>query len=85
MPTRLAFLAITQAHQFLHWLPAALRLAREPGLEVTVLGTSEGGLDFIRSHDPEGTLKLRKLPAPSLRRDGLFTPPPRLSASWSAS
>ena len=38
---RIAFLAISQAHQFLHWLPAALRLAREPGVEVTVLGTSE--------------------------------------------
>jgi hypothetical protein len=74
---RIAFLAISQAHQFLHWLPAALRLAQEPGVEVTVLGTSAAGLDFIRSYDPDGLLKVRKLWAPSLRRDGLFSPPKR--------
>lgn len=78
--TRVAFLAITQAHQFLHWLPAALRLAREPGVEVTVLGTSRAGLEFIRSYDPQNRLKFEQLPAPSLHRDGLFTPPPRLPA-----
>jgi len=74
---RIAFLAISQAHQFLHWLPAALRLAREPGVEVTVLGTSAAGLDFIRSYDPGGLLKIRKLWVPSLRPDGLFSPPKR--------
>jgi len=74
---RIAFLAISQAHQFLHWLPAALRLARERGVEVTVLGGSAAGLDFVRSYDPEGSLKLRKLWVPSLRPDGLFSPPKR--------
>jgi hypothetical protein len=74
---RIAFLAITQAHQFLHWLPAALRLAREPGVEVTVLSASDAGLDFIRSYDPEGRLRLRKLRTPHLGRDGLFSPPKR--------
>lgn len=74
---RIAFLAISQAHQFLHWLPAALRLAREPGVEVTVLGTSAPGLDFIRSYDPEGLLRIRKLWVPSFRGDGLFSPPKR--------
>jgi hypothetical protein len=77
-PTRIAFLAISQAHQFLHWLPAALRLSREPGVEVTVLGASPAGLDFIRSHDPEGCLKLQRLKAISLAPDGLFTPPNRM-------
>ena len=80
MTTRIAFLAISQAHQYLHWLPAALRLAREPGVEVSVLGSSRAGLDFIRSYDPGGLLDLEKLWAPSLSPDGLFSPPPRLPA-----
>lgn len=74
---RIAFLAISQAHQFLHWLPAALRLAREPGVEVTALGASKAGLEFVRSYDPHGSLRIRKLWVPSLRRDGLFSPPKR--------
>lgn len=74
---RIAFLAISQAHQFLHWLPAALRLAREPDVEVTILGTSAAGLDFIRSYDPDRLLRIRKLWVPSLKRDGLFSPPKR--------
>jgi hypothetical protein len=76
-PIRIAFLAITQAHQFPHWLPSALRLAREPGVEVTVLGSSPAGLDFVRSYDADGLLKLKPLSAPSLSPDGLFTPPKR--------
>jgi hypothetical protein len=74
---RIAFLAISQAHQYLHWLPAALCLAREPDVEVTVFGTSTAGLDFIRSYDPDGLLKICRLWVPSLRRDGLFSPPKR--------
>jgi hypothetical protein len=74
---RIGFLAISQAHQFLHWLPAALRLAREPGVEVTVLATSKAGIDLIRSCDPDGLLRIRKLWVPSLRPDGLFSPPKR--------
>src|SRR4051794_31275800 len=77
MTLRIGFLAISQAHQFLHWLPAALRLAREPGVEVTVLGSSRAGLEFIRGYDPGATLRLRHLRSPSLRADGLFTPPKR--------
>ena len=73
----IAFLALAQAHQHLHWLPAALRLAREPGVRVTVLSSSRAGLAFIRGYDPEGTLRLRWLPTPALHRDGLFTPPKR--------
>ena len=73
----IAFLAVAQAHQHLHWLPAALRLAREPGVRVTVLSPSRAALNFIRGHDPDRILRLRWLPTPSLRRDGLFTPPKR--------
>ena len=73
----IAFLAVAQVHQHLHWLPAALRLAREPGVRVTILSPSRAGLDFIRGYDPEHSLALRWLPTPALRRDGLFTPPKR--------
>ncbi|HXH00389.1 MAG TPA: glycosyl transferase [Sphingomicrobium sp.] len=73
----IAFLAVAQVHQHLHWLPAALRLAREPGVRVTVLASSRAGIEFVRGYDPEGILRLRWLPTPSLRRDGLFTPPKR--------
>lgn len=75
--TRIAFLAVTQAHQFLHWLPAALRLSHEPGVEVTVLSGSRAGLEFIGGYDPDGRLKLKRLVAPAFRPDGLFTPPGR--------
>ena len=74
----IAFLAISQAHQYLHWLPAALHLAGEPGVKVTVLVSSEAGQEFIRSHDPHGRLHIKRLWTPSLRRHGLFTPPPRV-------
>jgi hypothetical protein len=73
----IAFLAISQAHQFLHWLPAALRLAAKPGVKVTVLVSTPGGRDFIRSYDPENRLHIEELSAPSLRRHGLFNPPRR--------
>jgi len=72
-----AFLAISQAHQFLHWLPAALRLAARPDVRVTVLVSTAGGGDFIRSYDPDKRLRIEQLSAPSLRRHGLFSPPLR--------
>src|SRR3546814_4490432 len=34
---KIAFLAISEAHQVFHWLPAALCLARDFGVEVSVL------------------------------------------------
>jgi hypothetical protein len=76
MMPRIAFLAISQAHQFLHFIPAALALARQ-GVEVDVLSASRAGLEFVRRFDPEGLLGLRLLRTPSLRADGLFSPPPR--------
>jgi hypothetical protein len=78
MTSEIAFLAISQAHQFLHWLPAALRLAAEPDVRVTVLVSTAAGQDFIRAYDPEQRLNIRRLWAPSVRQHGLFTPPPRL-------
>jgi hypothetical protein len=76
----IAFLAISQAHQFLHWLPAALRLAAEPDVRVTVLVSSEAGHELIRSYDTHERLHIKRLKVPSLRSHGLFTPPHRLSA-----
>ena len=74
---KIAFLSLAQAHQIFHWLPAALRLAREPGVEVHVLSSSPASLDLVKSYDPEGTLTLRRLWTPTLRPDTLFTLPRR--------
>jgi hypothetical protein len=74
----IAFIAVTQAHQFLHWLPVALRLAAEPKVRVTVLASTRAGADFIRSFDPERRLRIEQLRAPGARRDDLFDPPARL-------
>lgn len=41
------------------------------------MGASAEGLEFIRSYDPHRLLRIRKLWVPSLRRDGLFSPPKR--------
>ncbi|MFL6753364.1 MAG: glycosyl transferase [Sphingomicrobium sp.] len=76
-PSDIAFIAISQAHQFLHWLPAALRLASEPGIRVTVLVSSEAGEQFIRSFDPDGRLSIKRLRTITFRKHGLFNPPMR--------
>src|SRR6185369_14398163 len=73
--TKIAFLALAQAHQHLHWLPAALELARRPGVTVDVLCPSRAGLKFIRSFDPERRLNLVWIPAQW--GDGLFDLPSR--------
>jgi hypothetical protein len=74
---KIAFLALSQAHQHLHWLPAALRLAHRRDVEVTVLSASRAMLKFVRSYDLNERLKYRRLWVPSLSKDGLFTPPKR--------
>lgn len=72
---KIGFLALAQAHQHLHWLPAALELARRPGVRVDVLCPSRAGLHFIRSFDPERRLRLMWIPAQL--SDGLFDLPSR--------
>lgn len=72
---KIGFLALAQAHQHLHWLPAALELARRPGVRVDVLCPSRAGLKFIRSFDPGKSLRLWWIPAQW--HDGLFDLPPR--------
>lgn len=74
---RIGFLALAQAHQHLHWIPAALALARRPGVAVDVLASSRANLAFIRRFDADGLLNLIDLPFPQRGTDGLFTPPKR--------
>ena len=74
---RIGFLALAQAHQHLHWIPAALALARRPGVAVDVLASSRANLAFIRRFDPDGVLNLVHLPFPQAAGDGLFNPPKR--------
>ncbi|HKP34419.1 MAG TPA: glycosyl transferase [Sphingomicrobium sp.] len=52
-------------------------MARRHGVRVEVLSGSRAGLAFVKNYDPDGLLDLVHLPTPSLRRDGLFSPPPR--------
>lgn len=72
---RIGFLALSQAHQHLHWIPVALELARQPGVRVDVLCPSRAGLRLIRRFDPDRRLRLIFLPAGFA--DGLFVLPPR--------
>ena len=75
--TRIAFLALAEAHQHLHWIPAALRLADEPGVSVDVLGPSAAGLALVKRLDPGAKLRLVHLAAPWTRHDSLFARPRR--------
>lgn len=73
MPTDIAFLAIAEAHQIYHWLPAALALSRRTGVKVHVLSPSASILDLAASYDPDGMLRLvrlRRLPSPPTRCSG---------------
>jgi hypothetical protein len=82
---KIGFVAVSQAHQFLHWIPAALELARRDDVIVEVLSGSRAGLNFVKRHDRDGLLKLVHLPTPHLRRDTLFSPPKRrwtLALHW---
>jgi CDP-glycerol glycerophosphotransferase (TagB/SpsB family) len=74
---KIGFVAVSQAHQFLHWIPAAIELGRREGVRVQVLSSSRACLEFVRHYDPDGLLELVHLPTPSFHRDGLFSPPPR--------
>ena len=79
---RIGFVAISQAHQFLHWIPAALELARRDGVRVEILSSSRAGLAFVQRYDPEGLLNLVHLPTPHFWPDGLFSPPARWLTLW---
>lgn len=72
---RIGFLALSQAHQHLHWIPVALELARKPGIRVDVLCPSRAGIRFIRRYDPDR--RLRPIWTPAGFADDLFELPPR--------
>ena len=76
----IAFLAIAEAQQLYHWLPAALELARRPGHQVSVLSPSDAILDLIASYDRHGTLiPIRLRRPPFSPQDSLFRQPSRLA------
>ncbi|KMS57194.1 glycosyl transferase [Sphingobium cupriresistens] len=79
MPTDIAFLAIAEAQQLYHWLPAALELARRPGVRVSVLSPSDQLLALVASYDPQGILRPVRLRRPPSRPDSLFRQPSRLA------
>lgn len=79
MPTEIAFLAIAEAQQIYHWLPAALELARRPDVSVTILSPSPVLLDLVAHYDPTGTLKMEHLRRPFFGADTLFRQPSRLA------
>lgn len=79
MPIDVAFLAIAEAQQLYHWLPAALELARRPDVRISVLSPSQMILDLVASYDPDGRFNLIRLRRPSFRRDSLFRLPSRLA------
>ncbi len=79
LPTDIAFLAIAEAHQMYHWLPAALELARRPEVRVSVLSPSDHLLDLIGSYDADARLARVRLRRPPSRRDSLFHQPSRLA------
>lgn len=75
----IAFLAIAEAQQLYHWLPAALDLAGRPGVRVTILTPSDRIRALVASYDVENRLhhvRLRRLP---FRPDSLFRQPSRLA------
>ncbi|WP_242126428.1 glycosyl transferase [Sphingobium sp. Sx8-8] len=77
MPNDIAFLAIAEAHQIYHWLPAALALSRRAGVEVHVLSPSRMILDLVAGYDPDGALNLVRLRRPPSPPDSLFRQPSR--------
>jgi hypothetical protein len=77
--TDIAFLAIAEAQQLYHWLPAALELARRPDMRVSILSPSDQILDLVASYDPAGYLARVRLRRPPSRPDSLFRQPSRLA------
>lgn len=74
----IAFLAIAEAQQLYHWLPAALELAERQDIKVHVLSPSDAMLDLVRSYDASGSLNCIRLRRLSRKPDSLFRQPSRL-------
>lgn len=76
---KIAFLAISEAHQVFHWLPGALKLAQSHDVEVSILSPSRSMLEFVASFDPANNLILRELRKPPFSQATLFHLPSRLA------
>ena len=74
----IAFLAIAEAQQLYHWLPAALELARRPGVRVHVLSPSDAILDLVAGYDTDQRLRPVRLRRFSGQPDSLFRQPSRI-------
>lgn len=79
MATRIAFLAISEAQQLYHWLPAALELARRDGVSVSILSPSRKILDLAVDYDRDGLIEPVRLFRPPWSADSLFRQPSRLA------
>lgn len=75
----IAFLAIAEAQQLYHWLPAALELSRRDDVHVHVLSPSEKILDLVAGYDREARLNRIRLRRFSRKADSLFVQPSRLA------
>ncbi|WP_420143616.1 glycosyl transferase [Sphingobium sp.] len=78
MPVDIAFLAIAEAQQLYHWLPAALELSRRPDVRVSILSPSDQILALVRSYDPDARLNFVRLRCALPMPDSLFRQPSRL-------
>lgn len=76
---RIAFLALAEAQQVYHWLPAALCLANDMNVRVSVLSPSRRLLDFVSRHDGAAAFELIALKRTLPTRDTLFRMPSRLA------
>lgn len=79
LPTPIAFLAIAEAQQLYHWLPAALELAKRDDVRVSILSPSPQILDLVLSYDTQGRFELVRLRRPPFGPDSLFRQPSRLA------
>lgn len=75
----IAFLAIAEAQQLYHWLPAALELGRQGDLRVDILSPSPAILDIVSAHDWDGCLNRVLLRRPTWHPDSLFDMPSRFA------
>lgn len=79
MTIRIAFLAIAEAQQLYHWLPAALALAARKDVEVSILCASQPIAELIRSYDSLRRFHMIILRRPPVGPDTLFAQPSRLA------
>jgi hypothetical protein len=75
----IAFLAIAEAQQLYHWLPAALALSRDADMHIEILSPSPAILAIVADHDALGRIGRVLLRRPTRKPDSLFEMPSRLA------